>query len=236
MGRLGTRAAQTGFASRFRSAGSVLAAVLAESDTSLEEMSVGKLDPRKTGLFVCDVQEVFREKSLIQGYDAVIDCARRLVRGAAAFEIPVFVTEQYPARLGSTVQEIRDVLPKSCVPVPKTDFTMYVPEIQEQLRQYPEIQSIVLCGIEGHVCVLQTALDLLERKFDVHIVTDGVSSSKWHDRTVGIQRIAQCGGFLATAEMILFQLSCSSKHPAFKQVSALVKESRPDPLPIVSML
>lgn len=124
------------------------------------------------------MQEVFREKSLIQGYDAVIDCARRLVgkssvcwlkvlinlfhantsaplklssrptrvhpgvahllrivhidsqgawqvRGAAAFDIPVFVTEQYPARLGSTVQEIKEVLPQSCVPVAKTDFTMF---------------------------------------------------------------------------------------------------------------
>ncbi|CAK0763163.1 hypothetical protein CVIRNUC_003030 [Coccomyxa viridis] len=198
--------------------------------------SVGKLNPKTAALFVCDIQDVFRQKNLILGYDAVIDCARRLVRGAAAFDIPVMVTEQYPSRLGSTVEEIKECLPASSVPVAKTEFTMFVPEIQQQLQKHPEVQSIILCGIEGHICVLQTALDLLERKYEVHVVTDGVSSSKWHDRTVGIQRIAQCGGFLATAEMVLFQLAGDSKHAAFKQVTALVKESRPKPLPIVSML
>ena len=83
------------------------------------------------------------------------------IRGAEAFHIPVFVTEQYPKALGNTVPELLEVLPSACQPVAKTDFTMMVPEIQEQLKGVAHVRQIVLLGIEAHVCVLQTALDLL---------------------------------------------------------------------------
>ncbi|CAL8467777.1 g7315 [Coccomyxa elongata] len=195
---------------------------------------IGRLLPNRTSLFVCDVQERFR--STIKGYPAVIDTARRLVRGAIALEIPIFCTEQYPKALGSTVQELLDVLPEDCKRVPKTDFTMLVPEVKAELERMQDVKQIVLLGIEGHVCVFQTALDLLELGYEVHVVADGVSSSRWLDRAVGLQRIAQSGGFLTTSEMILFQLTGGSKHPAFKTVSNLAKESRPEALPIVSML
>ena len=83
------------------------------------------------------------------------------IRGADAFQIPVFVTEQYPKALGNTVPELLEVLPPSCKVVDKTDFTMMVPALQEQLKSCQHVKQIVLVGIEAHVCVLQTALDLL---------------------------------------------------------------------------
>ncbi|EIE24735.1 Isochorismatase hydrolase [Coccomyxa subellipsoidea C-169] len=201
---------------------------------SVSAPHIGRLLPSRTSLFICDVQERFR--TTIKGYPAVIDSARRLVRGAAALEIPIICTEQYPKALGSTVQEVLEVLPDACKPVPKTDFTMLVPEVKAQLDSMRHVKQIVLVGIEGHVCVFQTALDLLELGYEVHVVADGVSSSRWLDRAVGLQRIAQSGGFLVTAEMVLFQLTGGSKHPAFKTISNLAKESRPEALPIVSML
>lgn len=189
-------------------------------------------------MFVCDVQERFRP--LISGMPAVIDTARRMVRAADALHMPVLVTEQYPEKLGATVPEVADVIPSSLLVgkqrYPKTVFSMMVPEVSDALRSMPHVRNVLLCGIETHVCVLQTTLDLIERGYDVHVLVDGVSSQRLSDRGVALQRLAQSGAYLATSEMTLFQIMGSTAHPAFKTISGLCKEKRPDPLPIVSML
>ncbi|KAK9817134.1 hypothetical protein WJX72_010029 [[Myrmecia] bisecta] len=193
---------------------------------------LGKLAPASSALFICDVQERFRH--VISNMPAVIDTTHRMTRGAAAFGLPIFVTEQYPKALGNTVAEI--ILPANTPVVAKTHFSMLVPEIKEQLTKLSAVRQILLVGIEAHVCILQTTLDLLEQGYEVHVVADGVSSQRLGDRAVALQRLASSGAFISTSEMVLFQLLGGAKHPQFKEISALVKEARPDPLPYSSNL
>ena len=194
--------------------------------------SLGRLDPATTALLVCDVQERFRP--LIAGFDAVAETSSRLVRGARALGLPaIVVTEQYPKALGPTVDEIARHLDADAAAgttkttvVAKTDFSMLVPEVQRALPA--GLKSVVLCGIEAHVCVWQTVLDLRSRDvaIDVHLCVDGISSQRLGDRELGLARAAQAGAFLCSSEMVLFQLTRGTSNPAFKAVSALAKEER----------
>lgn len=94
--------------------------------------------------------------------------------------------------------------------------------------------QVLLLGIEAHVCVLQTAVDLIEKGLEVHVLVDGVSSQRPGDRAVALQRMAQSGAFLSSSEMVLFQLMKDAKHKDFKAISGLVKEQRPEMLPLYS--
>mmetsp|Transcript_26494 Transcript_26494/g.57810 ORF Transcript_26494/g.57810 Transcript_26494/m.57810 type:complete len:204 (+) Transcript_26494:116-727(+) len=189
---------------------------------------VGKLLPSTSALFVCDVQERFRP--VIHHFPSVIDTARRMIRGANTLGLPVVITEQYPKALGNTCVELVEALPPSHRVIQKTLFSMVTPEVEEELGKMPDVKQVLLLGIEAHVCVLQTTLDLLERGYEVHLLVDGVSSQRAHDRAVGLQRVAQAGAFLSTSEMVLFQLMRDAKHKEFKAISALVKEPRADPI------
>jgi len=140
------------------------------------------------------------------------------------------VTEQYPKALGHTVAEIKEILPTEFQYVDKTRFSMCVAAVQEQLKSLPSVTQVLLVGIEAHVCVLQTSLDLMESGYEVHIMVDGVSSARLNDRAVALQRLAAAGACLSTSEMALFQLAGDAKHPAFKAISALAKEKRPEPI------
>lgn len=201
----------------------------------------GRLSPSTAALFVCDIQDKFRE--VIFGMPAVIDTTSKLVRSAKVLKVPIFVTEQYPLRLGHTVPELKKELAFSRA-ISKTKFSMYTPELEKALESQNQklrsksnqgegggIKQVLLCGIETHVCIMQTAIDLLERGYEVHVVVDGVSSQRPTDRAVGLQRLAQMGAYLCTSEMVMFQLCEDSKHPFFKQISAIAKEERPDQLP-----
>ena len=92
----------------------------------------------------------------------------------------------------------------------------------------PEGPSVVLFGIEAHVCVQQTALDLLRLGYDVHVVADGTSSQNDSDRTFAFERLRQCGAFITTYESVLFQLLGDAKHPNFKAVQPIFKTPRVD--------
>jgi isochorismate hydrolase len=101
---------------------------------------------------------------------------------------------------------------------------MCTDELQAKLDTTPERKTIVLFGIEAHVCVQQTALDLLEKGYDVHILVDGVSSSRALERGVALRRMAQAGAYLTTAESLIFMLVGSAGHPQFRAISGLIKE------------
>ena len=209
--------------------------------------SVGRLHQSTTCLFVCDIQEKF--KDLIFGMPSVIDTTSKVVRSCKVLRLPIFVTEQYPLKLGHTVKELKkDILGSPCIS--KTKFSMYTPELEKALEKehdkrmakserngdedFGPIKQVLLCGIETHVCIMQTAIDLLERGYEVHVVVDGVSSQRPEDRTVALQRLAHMGCHLCTSEMAIFQLCEDSKHPQFRQISTIAKEERTQP--ILSML
>ena len=107
--------------------------------------------------------------------------------------------------------------------IPKTKFSMYVPEVESKLKENTNLAHILLCGIETHVCVYQTATDLIEKGYNVHIVVDCVSSQREADRAVGIAKLQSIGCQLTTVEMALFELLGDAKHENFKEVSNVVK-------------
>ncbi|MEW5298299.1 MAG: hypothetical protein WDW38_000975 [Sanguina aurantia] len=194
----------------------------------MASLKIGRLVPAKAALFVCDIQERFRP--IITGYPTVIDTAKRMIRAAGILKIPVVVTEQYPQRLGSTVSELTEVLPPATFTVSKTCFSMLTPEVEKWLVERPNVKQVLLLGIETHVCVLQSSLDLIEKGYEVHLLVDGISSQRAFDRAAGLQRLAQAGAFTCSSEMALFQLMGDSKHPDFKAISALVQEPRGAPI------
>ncbi|XP_046857650.1 isochorismatase domain-containing protein 2-like [Xenia sp. Carnegie-2017] len=184
---------------------------------------VGKLASKTTAFFLCDIQEKFRES--IRYFPEIIQVAKRLVETAKIMGIPVIATEQYPKGLGNTVKEIDMSEIKA---YPKTVFSMVIPEVEKKLQELSDVKSVVLFGIEAHVCVQQTALDLLERNYDVHIVADGVSARSMTDRLFSFERLRDSGAFVTTSESVMFALLGDAKHPNFKEVQKLVKTSAPD--------
>ena len=131
--------------------------------------------------------------------------------------------------LGKTVPEL-DI---SCAQAvqDKTKFSMLSPSILQMMKSpLPDTRNAaILFGIESHVCVLQTALDLLEHQFDVFVVADGVSSSNRLEVPVALQRMRQSGCTVTTSDSLLFEFACDAKHDKFKQISSLVKESLAKP-------
>ena len=165
----------------------------------------------RTVLLVCDVQERFR--ALVHRFPAVVRSARALLAGAAALDVPVLVTEQNPARLGATVAELDVSRARTFA---KTRFSMLTPEVAAALPA--GATHALLVGIEAHVCVAQTARDLLARGLAVSVVADGVSSQRAGDRALTLAALARDGARLTTTEAALFDLLEDAAHPRFKDV------------------
>ncbi|KYO20622.1 isochorismatase domain-containing protein 1 [Alligator mississippiensis] len=181
--------------------------------------TLGTLTPSSTVFFCCDMQERFRPA--IKYFGDIISVGQRLLQGARVLGIPVIVTEQYPKGLGSTVQEI-DLTGAKLV-LPKTKFSMVLPEVEAALVEIPGVRSVVLFGVETHVCIQQTALELIGRGLEVHIVADATSSRSMMDRMFALERLAHTGIIVTTSEAILLQLVADKEHPKFKEIQNLIK-------------
>jgi nicotinamidase-related amidase len=197
-----------------------------------QKMMLRKLHPDTTCLLVCDVQEKFR--GVIWKFDSVIKAAKLMVEGCRTLDVPQVATEQYPKALGQTISELSTYdFPR----IAKMDFSMCTPQVKSLLASLGpgKSENVLIVGLETHVCVLQTALDLLEMGKTVHIVVDGVSSQRPTDRDVALRRLERAGAVLTTCESALFQLMVSASHPKFKIISNLVKEFGKDPSTLPSM-
>jgi len=190
--------------------------------TEKKLVDVGRLDIDSSAFFLCDVQERFRP--LIQFFPSVIHVSSLMTRAGKLLNVPTIATEQNSRALGKTVTEINL---EGVKVFEKMKFSMVIPEVETLLKQQ-QIKNVVLFGIEAHVCVLQTALDLLERGYGVHILADGTSSTRPYDRLLGLQRAKQAGAWLTSSQSILFQMLETASHSKFKEISALVKEPAPD--------
>ncbi len=180
-------------------------------------MSAPKLDAERAALVVVDVQEAFRKA--IPDFEDVANASSVLVQGADAIGIPIAVTEQYPKGLGKTVPEISEHLPGKTKPIEKVRFSAAA---ADGFNLDGRNQALV-CGIETHVCVNQTVLDLIEQGVEVHVARDAVGSRTAENRELGMAKMAEAGAVTTSVETALFELLGGSDHEAFKEVQALVK-------------
>ena len=175
-----------------------------------------KLDRERAVLVVVDVQEAFRKA--IPAFEEVAGATATLVRGAGEMGIPIVITEQYPKGLGKTVEEVATHLPVGTEPIDKVRFSA----AEAEGFDLDGRDQAIVCGIETHVCVNQTVLDLLESDVEAHVVADAVASRTDANRELGLAKMERAGALVTGVEAALFELLGGSDAPEFKQVQALI--------------
>ena len=183
-----------------------------------------RLSPESSLLVVIDIQE--RLLPAIQNQQQILFNARRLLEGSRLLSVPVVVSEQYPQGLGSTVKELTPYIPAGTTVLSKKSFSIYDDEsIRTEIDSRKKSQ-IILCGIESHVCVLQSAFDIFRAGGqEVCIVVDAIGSRFASDRETALRRFETTGMICTTTESLLFEWCRSAEHPQFKGISRLAKES-----------
>lgn len=172
-------------------------------------------------LLVIDMQE--RLQPLIHDDARLRAKAATLAKGCDLLDVPVLVTEQYPKGLGPTVPELAPALVAAGGAMEKTEFSCAANGAVRARLDAMGRRDVLLAGVEAHICVTQTALDLVERGYRVHVVEDAVGSRSPADRELGLARMRRHGAEGVGVEMVLFELMGGSRHPRFKDVQALVK-------------
>jgi len=179
------------------------------------------IDREDSLLLVVDVQAKLWPH--ISNQEQVRDRCALLIRGAAKLEVPIVVSEQYPKGLGPTLPELRQALPPGTLVREKMAFgCLGETEMIGQLEALGR-GTLVVCGIEAHVCVLQTVLGALGKGLRAVVVADAIGSRVESNRALALERMRGAGATVVSAEMLLFEWMRTAKHPAFKEISALVK-------------
>jgi nicotinamidase-related amidase len=175
------------------------------------------LSAERSVLLLIDLQQ--RLMPVIHAGDSVVARAARLADAAALLDVPVLATEQYPDGLGPTVEALAGY-PRATLA--KTAFSAAAdPGFQALLPA--GTREVVIAGVETHVCVLQTALELLGSRHRVILVADAAGSRDPADHQAAVERARQHGAEVVTSEMVLFEWLRDSRHPAFRQVQKLLK-------------
>lgn len=169
---------------------------------------------------VIDIQS--RLYPFIYENESLTKNTRILINGLKALEVPVVVTQQYTKGLGETIPEIKDALGQY-EPIEKTAFSCcYEPAFNEELALASKM-FVIVCGIEAHVCVLQTVIDLAGQGYIPVVVEDCIGSRRTNDKAIALERMKKEGAILTTYESLLFELLQYSGTEAFKEISRLVK-------------
>ena len=179
-------------------------------------MAARLLDRERAALVVVDVQEAFRPAVL--DFERTAGNAATLIRGARILGVPVVVTEQYPKGLGRTVPELTEHL-EGIEPLEKVCFSA---SDADGFDLGGRDQALV-CGIESHVCVNQTAHALLDGGVEVHVARDAVTSRTEENRELGLHKMEGAGAVLTSVETALFELLGAAGSDEFKEVQRLVK-------------
>ena len=175
----------------------------------------------QTTLVVIDVQEAFR--NVIPEFATVASRISTAIRGCQVLGVPVLVTEQYPKGLGPTAEEINFVLPEDHVAFEKTAFSSCGADAFVAKLNGLGTKQVVICGLETHICVSQTAHDLLDRGYQVHILTDCVCSRFEYNKAAGLAKMRAAGVIPSSVEMALFELMRDSRNEHFREIQSLIK-------------
>ena len=174
----------------------------------------------RTGLLVIDIQE--KILAVMSRSKLVVENAVKLIRGFKILERPIFVTEQYPDGLGNTVDPIKKALEEVEIHQKLTFSCCGIEGLTRQIRTQ-KIDQLVLCGIESHVCVWQTAMDLTCDGLKVSVVSDALSARTEENHEAALKRMASHGIEVTTTEMALFELLKEAGTDEFKAVSKIIK-------------
>ena len=178
------------------------------------------LTKENTVLVIVDVQE--KLLPYVTGKDEVVSNIQMLIKFANIMGIPIILTEHYPRGLGTTVPEIKEVL-KDYGPIEKVIFSCCgPPEFLEKLKELG-VKTLMIAGIESHICVQQTSLDALHAGYAVHVISDAISSRTMWNLSVGIEKMRQFGAVISSTEMAMYEIMERADTPEFKEVLKFVK-------------
>jgi nicotinamidase-related amidase len=180
-----------------------------------------RLSREHAALVVIDMQEAFR--NVIQDFNEVASRISKAVQGAQLLEVPIIVTEQYPKGLKHTAEEILPHLSADSKTIEKMCFSSCGVDDFQQLFISRNIKQAIVCGIEAHICVAQTVLDLLSQGIEVHLLVDCITSRKRDSKEVALARLTQAGAVLSNLEMSLFEMLRTADSPHFKAIQSLIK-------------
>jgi nicotinamidase-related amidase len=183
--------------------------------------NVSKLSRESAALAVIDMQEAFRP--VISDFGEVSERIAKAVEGAQLLEVPVIVTEQYPRGLKHTASEIAARLAGNLNAIEKSCFSSCGAEDFLSELRTRKIRQVILCGIEAHICVLQTSLDLLSDGFEVFLLADCITSRKPENKTAALDRLTQAGAVHCSLEMVLFEMMRTAESPQFKAIQNLIR-------------
>jgi len=183
-------------------------------------MPTMRLIHERTALLLVDMQEKLLPH--MHEADRVVAGCARLVDAAIALDLPILFTEQYRKGLGETVAPLATKLNAAVCRHEKLKFSACIEPIRDELRER-EIRSVIVCGIEAHVCVLQTCLDLLDLGWVTAMAVDAIGSRRASDKDVAVKRMTQAGVIPATTESAILELVREAGTDAFKAVLPIIK-------------
>lgn len=179
-----------------------------------------RLNKENTIGLVIDMQEKLLPH--IQSHDKILKSNLTMVKGLRTLNVPIIVTQQYTKGLGNTIPALNDAIGNFSY-IEKLTFSCYREPAFIKVMNRSGKRNVVIMGIESHVCVLQTALDLLYNNFNPVIVTDAVGSRNDEDKNISLWRMRDVGCIMTSTESILFELCRKAGTPEFKEISNLVK-------------
>jgi len=188
--------------------------------------------PTNTMLFLCDIQE--KMGLAINEFPSVVGTAAKMVKISKLFDIPVVLSEQHPAGLGPTATNLQaqvDTIGTLHLGTfPKKAFGMLIPEVDAILKdpKHQGIKNILLAGVETHICIVQTALNLTDLGYSVYVLADGVSSCNPQETRIALDELRQKGVTVASSESVMFRLLGDAADPKFKPFQAILKEEKAD--------
>jgi nicotinamidase-related amidase len=191
--------------------------------TEYAEIARRPLESSQCALIVVDIQQkllppIFQKEHLLRN-------SQLLVRAAGVLKIPAIVSTQYAKGLGKTVPEIASLLPETEA-IDKDRFSCFGSDLFcTLLKRLPgNRNTLLLCGMESHICVMQTALAALREGYLVHVASDAVSSRTEWNWKIGLERMRAAGAVISSTEMMIYELMRSSSSPAFKEILPYLKE------------
>jgi len=183
-----------------------------------QEISSDKLSSKVNALIIIDIQEKIIRP--IFNKDSIIKNIKKLIKAYQILEEYIFISEQNPLKLGETIPELLPIA--RFTKIEKMVFSLA--NIQDFLNELKnkKISSLIVCGIETHICIQQTALDCLQKGFEVILISDAMGSRNRVDHEIALQRMTQSGAILATTESIIFELCKTADREEFKEIRNII--------------